>query len=253
MKHFIVLTLFILMAGCATNKKTANNKTPHDRVVALIEAAQAALIEKDPIGALQFLKSAEEAEPGFAPIYHTRAMAFHMRKDFTKAIEEMKKCVELDPSNSYSNNSLGKMLMDAGKGAEAEKYLLKAAQDPTFRESFKAKTSLGILHYRLGNLAQADVYLEKATDDDPVNSCIAYYYRGHIALKKDKLKTAQDFYARASKKFCAGFPDAHYALGLVFEKSRQVDAARKKYLEIKQNFPESAQSEQAMERLKLMR
>ena len=253
MKYFHILIVIFLLAGCATTKNHEKGKTPRDKVLALIEAAQASMIERDPIGALQYMKAAEGIEPDFAPIHHTKALAFHMRKDFTAALQSMKKCVQLDPDNPYSNNSLGKMLLDASQSKEAEKYLLFAANDHTFRESFKAKTNLGILYYRQGDLKKADHYFDKATSDDPVSACIAYYYRGHIAMKTGKLPSAVSYYERASKKMCAGFTDAHYALGLAYERNQQGDLAKKKYLEIKQNFPESASAEQALQRLKVLR
>ena len=215
----------------------------------MVEAANASMIEGDPIGALQFLKSAEDLDPSLASIYHAKALAFNMRKDLPQALKEMKKAVDLDPKSSAANNTYGKLLLDAGKYAEAETYLKRAAEDPTFRESFKARTSLGMLYYRQNKLDLADSQLERASFDDPNNSCIAYYYRGHVAMKRGQNADAVKFYERATQKLCAGFADAHFALGVAYEREKKWDEARKKYLEVKQNFSESKAAEQAMQRL----
>ncbi len=215
----------------------------------MVEAANAAMIEGDPIGALQFLKSAEDLDSSLPSIYHAKALAFNMRKDLPQALIEMKKSVDLDPKSSAANNTYGKLLLDAGKYSEAEAYLKKAAEDPTFRESFKARTSLGMLYYRENKLDQADSQLEKASFDDPNNSCIAYYYRGHVAMKRGQNPEAIKYYERATQKLCAGFADAHFALGVAYEREKKWDEARKKYLEVKQNFSESKAAEQAMKRL----
>lgn len=245
----LALGVFALSAGCASGPKK-KEPSERERVALYVDAAQAAIVEKDPVGAMQFLKSAEEIDPNYAPIYHARAMAYTMRKQDAEALLDMKHAVELDPKNSYSNNTYGKMLLDAGRVNEAEQHLKVAATDPTFRESYKARTSLGILYYRQNRMDEADRSFEQASNEDPANSCIAYYYRGHIAVKRNQLSQAAQYYDRASSKLCAGFADAHFALGLVHEKSRRFDLARKKFLDVSQNFPEAPVSEQAVNHLK---
>ncbi len=239
----------VFASSCASAPKGSDptKKTPREKATLLVEAANAAMLEGDPIGALQFLKTAEETDSKFSSVYHAKALAFNMRKDLPQALIEMKKAADLDPENSSVNNTYGKLLMDAGRAAEAEKHLKKAASDSTFRESYKARTSLGILYYRQNQLDLADQNLERASFDDPANSCIAYYYRGHVALKRGKLMDATKYYERATQKLCAGFADAHFALGVAYERDKKFDQARKKYLEVKQNFPESKVAEQAMQ------
>ncbi len=225
-------------------------KPPRERAQLLIEAANGSLMENDPIGALQFLQQAEDLDPKYAPIYHAKALAYTVRKDFPTALKEMKKSVDLDPENPYALNTYGKFLMDAGRGDEAEVPLLKAGNNPTFRESYKANSSLGILYYRRGEIEKADGRFQKAINDDAANACIAYYYRGHILVRKNQIPEAEKLYERATQKQCAAFADAHLALGMMYERQGKYDEARKKYLELKQNFPEAKASESAMERLK---
>lgn len=245
----------ILVAGsfaCSSAPQTPTGiekKPPEERAKLMVEAANAAMIEGDPIGALQYLKTAEEIAPRLSSVYHAKALAFNMRKDLPQALVEMKKAVDLDAKNSAANNTYGKLLLDAGKYPDSEIYLKRAAEDPTFRESYKARTSLGMLYYRKNQLDLADQQLEKASFDDPNNSCIAYYYRGHVAMKRGQISDAVKYYERATQKLCAGFADAHFALGVAYEREKKWDEARKKYLEVKQNFSESKAAEQAMQRL----
>lgn len=246
----LLSTVFLTLAGCSSAGKPASKLSDRQRALYLVEAARGSLIESDPIGALQYLKAAEQADPETPEIYHVQALAFEMRKERGLALESMAKCVRLEPNNSSSNNTYGKLLLDAGRNAEAETYLKKAASDQTFREAYKAKTSLGMLYYRQGQTALADQFLERATNDDPINACIAYYYRGHIAMKSGRLQQATGFYEKASTKHCAGFADAHLALGISYERNQRYDLARKKFVEVQQNFPSTPLSDQAMQRLK---
>jgi type IV pilus assembly protein PilF len=245
------------LAACATTSKDGQHpldgnpsKSPRERAQILIEASNGSLMEGDPIGALQFLTQAEKLDPQYAPIYHAKALSYAYRKDFTSALREMKKSIDLDPENPYALNTYGKFLLDAGRLDEAEAPLIKSGDNPTFRESFKANTNLGILYYRKNQPDRADQRFQKAINDDPVNSCIAYYYRGHLLVRKNQLAEAEKYYERATQKQCAAFADAHLAVGMMDERLGKKDEARKKYLEIRQNFPESKASETAMERLK---
>ena len=207
-------------------------------------------MEGDPIGALQFLARAEELDSKYAPVYHAKALAYAYRKDFPSALREMKKSVELDPENPYALNTYGKFLLDANRLEEAEPFLIKAGDNPVFRESYKANTNLGILYYRKNDIEHADQRFQKSINDDPINSCIAYYYRGHLAVRKGQIPEAAKLYERASQKQCAAFADAHLAVGMMSERQGKLEEARKKYLEIRQNFPDTKASEAAMERLK---
>src|SRR5690606_14700263 len=135
---------------------------------------------------------------------------------------------------------------------EAQLHLEAASSDALYRDSFKADTNLGILFYRRGELAKAVEKLDRAIRSSPLRSCHAYYYRGHIGLKQGRFEEAARFYDKATQKFCAGFADAHLALGIAYQRGRQYDKARKKYLDIKQAFPGTKVADQAMERLKFL-
>ena len=81
-------------------------------------------------------------------------------------------------------------------------------------------------------------------------SCVAYYYRGHLNLRENRFKEASRDYEHATQKFCAGFADAHFALGVAYLRNKQYDLARKKFLEIKQRYPNTEMADQAMDRLR---
>ena len=173
----------LIFAGCASSSGPQQHpldgtptKTPRERAQLLIEASNGSLMEGDPIGALQFLTRAEELDPAYSPIYHAKALAYAYRKDFPSALREMKHAIDLDPTNPYAQNTYGKFLLDAGRLDEAEPQLKKAGDNPTFRESFKANTNLGILYYRKNDFDLADTRFQRAINDDPVNSCIALLF-----------------------------------------------------------------------------
>jgi type IV pilus assembly protein PilF len=216
----------------------------------LLAVAHGALMERDSTFALTQLLAIEKEHPSHPSLHHLKALAFHAKHDFPSAIASARRAVELDPKFSDARNTLGKLLMDAGRSGEALPHLRQAAADPVYRDTYKPRTNLGILHYRRGEWADASRELGQAIQTAPAQACIAYYYRGHLELRESRFSEAVRDYERASSRTCAGFPDAHLALGIAYEHSHQYEKARRKFLEIQKRYPETGAADQAMQRLR---
>ena len=218
----------------------------------LVDIGNGALLEGDPIGALQSLNQAETQDHQLPELHHSKALAYYARKDLASAVQSAKKAIEIKPNYSDANNTLGKLLLDLGKDQEAMAPLTLAANDPTYRESYKAWTNLGILKFNRGEYVQSEFYFSRAILDSPLQACIAYYYRGQIKTKELKLNDAIQDYTQATKKLCARFGDARLALGTALQKNRQYDDARKTFLEIQKLYPNTKLAEQALDYLKYL-
>lgn len=243
--------LTIAVCGCASSggKKTY---TATERARMLVDIANAALMEGDAIGALQNLLRAEKEDPKLPEIYHSKALAYFAKHDLKTAISEVKKALKLFPEYPDANNTFGKFLIDQGNYEAAVKPLSLAAVNPLYRDAFKAYTNLGILYYRRGNYTQASVNLDKAIQAAPNSACIALYYRGHIRLRESRLNEAIASYDQATRKYCVSFVDAHLALGIAYEKTRQYAKAREKFLEIQQRYPNTETAEKAVSHLRYL-
>ena len=248
----IVLLVFCALGlwSCASFISKEKEMTLDERGRLYVEVANGAIVEGDAIGALENLAKAERLAPNLPELHHSRALAYSMKKENDKALAAARKAVLLKPDYSQANNTLGKFLIDIGQYAEAEAPLLQASKDNFNREAFKADTNLGILYYRTAKYSSALQHLDKAIEEAPGATCIAYYYRGHLELKDVHLRNAIQEYEKATQKFCGGFADAHFALGVAYERSRNYDRARKIFLDIRQNFPNTKVAEQAIDRLK---
>ncbi|OFZ17797.1 MAG: hypothetical protein A2X94_04315 [Bdellovibrionales bacterium GWB1_55_8] len=217
-----------------------------------VQIANAALVEGDVTGSLENLMKAESEDPKYPETYHTRALAFIVRKEPNEALREARRAVQLNPDYPEGNNTLGKLLMDAGRYKEAETHLKRAGYNNLYRDSFKPLTSLGIIYYRKGEYKSAMSHLDRAINSAPQFACIAYYYRGHLQLRESRVREAVSDYDRATRSLCANFGDAHYALGIAYVQSRQYDLARKKFLEVQQRFPDTELSERAIGQLRYL-
>lgn len=252
MGFFLSLSLILGMAaGCASSpSKPEQSKT--ERAKMLVQMGNAAYYDGDLTGALSALLDAERDDPTLPDLHHSKALVLHAKGERARALEEARIAVRLKPDYSEGNNTLGKLLLDEGKLDEAIPYLNLAAKDLLNREAFKAYTNLGILYYRKADFKKARENLDHAIRNSAEGACIAYYYRGHLKIRDSRFREAIDDYEKASRNFCGSFADAHLALGVALKRNGQVDQARKKFLEIQQQFPSTRVAEQAIGQLRRM-
>jgi Tfp pilus assembly protein PilF len=249
---FQIIFLQIILQGCATGGTSPKVLTKVDRARMFVEIANGALIEGDPTAALQAIARAEAEDTSLAELYHTKALAFYVKHDLPTAIQSGRKAVEMRPAYSDAKNTLGKLLLEAGKYDDAMGPLSEAASDPLYNDAYKAWTNLGILKYRKNDYSQSAKYFDHAVQDAPGRSCIAHYYLGHIRLKELRLSDAIKEYDESTKKLCVKFKDGLLALGLAYQKDKQYQSARKTFLEIQKRYPNTQLAEQAMDHLKYL-
>ena len=241
----------VLASGCATTEKT-HSLTDKERAAFMAQVAAGSINEGDPTGALGTLLEAERLDPQSAYIKHLTALAYFYKNDSDTALTYAKKAVELDPNFTEANNTLGKLLVDSGAYAQAERYLERAAKDPLYRETYKPRTNLGILHYKRGEFAQAEIHLNKAIQDNPAAACVAYYYLGQVNLEKSKFSDAIENFDRATRKACGSYEEAHLALGIAYLRAKQFERARKKFVEVQTAFPDTTIAKKAMDQLRYL-
>lgn len=248
-----LLSILLLMAACAhSGVQSEREATPEERLEILLDAASSTLREGDPTGALMYAVEAEKIAQDRPNIYYIKGVAFLQKRDLNRAYQEMKKALALKSDFSSAHNALGKICVDLGRYAEAEKSLLIAARDPLNREAFLAKTNLGILYYKQEKWNLSEVQMRSAIQDAPKVSCVAQFYLGHLQLRKNEKKSAIESYRKATLGSCGGFTDAHYALGVAYARDKQYEKARKKFLEVKEMFPESSFASKAMAELRFL-
>ncbi len=243
------------MSGCSSSNPgdSKGPLTSERKSELLVEAAQGALVEGDPIGCLQLLEQAEKLDDSKPELYHTRALAFFARKDQKSALENAKRSIEINPKFSPGQNTYGKLLFDLGRYDEAKVALARAASDQLYRDAYRANTTLGMIAYREQKFSASQQYLDRAVQDGKSQACIARYYLGHLAIRaKKNSQEALKQYREAVRGSCASFSEAHLAIAGLLQKMGQTQDARKKYLEIQNVFPSTEASQTAWARLKEM-
>jgi Tfp pilus assembly protein PilF len=249
--HASLLGIALGGAACGTTG-TGRVLSSSERADLFLESAQAAFRDGDLPATFQALREAESLQPKNPEIHHLRGLAFYARQELKSAESSVRRALELGPKASNLKTTLGRILIDLGRDREAIPVLEEAGKDPTYSEAYKPLTSLGILYYRRNQWSEAKREFDRAIQLQPQYACLAYYYRGHLDLRESKTTEALVNYTQATKSFCGGFADAHYAIGLVYQRTKQYALARQKFMEVRQLFPNSTVATQAMDQLKVI-
>lgn len=249
-KNLLLSVFLIFSFACASgpDSKPTLSKTEEARLH--INSAISFLHDRQFPRALESLAAAEDLDDDIPELYHIRALVFFNRDQLALAIEEEKKALKLNPNYTESNNTLGKLLIDANKIDEAIPYLEKATNDQLYGELYKPLTNLGMAYYRKGVYGKSSEYFNRAIKESPGLACVAFYYRGHLNLMGNKVTAAIDDYTKASKNLCTTFVEAHFAQATAMLRGKRYEQAKKKFLEIHQNFPESPFAQRAMDEVR---
>jgi Tfp pilus assembly protein PilF len=129
-----------------------------------------------------------------------------------KAVEHLKKAVELDPQNTDIQIVYGELLLQLGQKDEAEKVLL-AADITKVKDPFPYMNIL-ISQINAQKLDEAQALLAKLMTQFPAENSL-YYYRGRANLAQKKMPEAKadlEKFVAAAKPDARELPDAQKIL-----------------------------------------
>lgn len=113
---------------------------------------------------ISVLNSASKIDTNNANVWNALGVAYSRSGEGKKAIEALKKSIELEPENPYTLRNLGGLIAhDSLK--EAIPYLEKAAS--TLPNDIQAQYGYGLALYETGDYTKADAILKHAVDIDP--------------------------------------------------------------------------------------
>ena len=131
---------------------------------AYVNLGQTLQLEGEWDGALYWLRTASEIEPGSLVFLALLAEAAVERELFEEAIACYWRMLEIDSTLAATHNALGWLLQEAGQLNLSEKHL---KQSLTLRPDFAiAHVNLGGIQEKLGDFAAAEACFRAATRDE---------------------------------------------------------------------------------------
>ena len=124
-------------------------------------------------------------EEGFesAKVYSALAYVVYMQGKSEESIQLLERALEIEPENTNAMNSLGYILAEQNKRLGTalglcERAVKKNSKNPAYLDS------LGWVHFKLGNLKEARIYLRKALEFAPKNKEILQHLKTVVEAEK---------------------------------------------------------------------
>jgi tetratricopeptide (TPR) repeat protein len=166
-----------------------------------IQAGNALLLEKNFAGARAEYEKANALVPDNAAIIKGISQTYAGEGNSAKAIEMLKKAVELDPADTAGKTLLASLMVQEGQLDEGKAML--DALPPGAITDPAVYMNVGILFLNKNQAENAQAYLTKAIEIAPTDGDL-YYYRGLAAMQGKKNEAA----CADLKKFLELRPDS---------------------------------------------
>ncbi len=190
--------------------------------------------------ALEKLKKATSADPDYAPAHTVLAVLYEQIGEHDLAGQHYRRAVDTAPKNGDVNNNYGAYLCKSGQADRAERYFLRALDDPFYRTPAVALSNAGSCELQSGNLDKAESFLRQSLEYD------AKFPDTLLTMAKVSHLQGEYFRARAFLQRYEGLGPAtaeSLALGSGIENNlNNKDAARGYFEKLSAQFPNSPQA-----------
>lgn len=199
MNRIVLLLLLGVLCGCVSSpprSATGEPKTSaEDRARIHTELGAAYYGIGQMAVAIEELKEAINADPGYAPAHSQLGLVYMALKDDRLAQQSFERALKLDPNDSSANNNYGMFLCQRKREKEAMKYFSVALKNPLYSTPENAYTNAGICARLQADDVKAEELLRKALALQP-DQPQALYQLADIAYKRGDLPAARSLLTR---------------------------------------------------------
>lgn len=202
-KIFLILSALLLLSACVTPGKSSSGNSDIYNETELAARARAhtdlgaAYLQqgKFEIALSEFNESAQ-IDSSYAPAYNGLGLVYAALGEDAKADANYKKSLELQPKNSEAHNNYGSFLCSNKRYDESIPHFLEAVKNPLYSTPYLAYANAGICSVRKNDIKNAEVYLNKALQIEPLTHSAAtqlaeiQFKRGDAASAKQTLQNA---------------------------------------------------------------
>jgi type IV pilus assembly protein PilF len=235
----LMLVLALVLLACTTQPENFNDK-PKERAQAHADLGAVYLQQGRLDVALEEFSLASKIEPSYAAAYNGLALVQAALGQDAVAELNFKKAVQLEPLNSEAHNNYGSFLCARNRLDESIKEFMAALKNPLYATPAMAYTNAAVCSLRKNDSVQAEGYLLRALQLDPLAGLAAYQLATIQFKRKDALAAKKTLQAALSSKASADM------LWLAIQIERALGDANLEAsyaLELRQNYPESEQAQ----------
>lgn len=176
MKNFVWI-LFVLFVGCAgpTERPSYGGESNLRERARIHTELGAGYYAQNQLGiALEEFNEASQIDPSYALAHNGLGLVYAALREDAKADASFKRAIQLEPANSESRNNYGTFLCSRGRYDESVVQFLEAVKNPLYVTPGVAYMNAGVCSLRKADIPNAEVYLKRALQVQPVLHQAAY-------------------------------------------------------------------------------
>lgn len=244
-KYFYMLLCLVCLIsiGCASQQEQERqekvNETLKARARAHTDLGSAYLQQRKFEIALQEFTVATKIDPDFSFAYNGLGLVNAALGKDDIADANFRKSIQLEPLNSETRNNYGSFLCARKRYDESITEFLTAVKNPLYATPAIAYTNAAVCSMRKNDVVNAEVYLQRALQIEPLSHAAAYQLASIQFKRKDALaakKTLQNIMLNQPG------PEILW-LSIQIERVLGAKDAEASYaLELRQKYPDSEQT-----------
>ena len=173
MRTILITSLLVLAAACAGTKKLDPEAAdagaiigdvgdPRARAKSHTELA-AAYYQRSNLGvALEELRIATAADPGYAPAHSLLGLVYMDLKEQSLAAQSFERALNLAPNDGDINHNYGVFLCQTKREPDSIKYFMQAVKNPLYATPSRSWSAAGVCTLRTDRPKEAEQYFERA-------------------------------------------------------------------------------------------
>jgi type IV pilus assembly protein PilF len=188
----LMVLLSILISACATPQST--DEYGETKLAARARSHTdlgAAYMQQNKLEiALGEFNHAIAIDPNYGQAYNGLGLVYAALGEDAKADASFKKAIQVQPDSSESHNNYGSFLCAKKRYDESITQFLDAVKNPLYSTPNLAYANAGICSARKNDVKNAEIYLNKALQINPLTHSAAHQL-AEIQFKRGDVKTAQ--------------------------------------------------------------
>jgi type IV pilus assembly protein PilF len=240
-----------LLAGCAIppaplgetrDHPTASDETDASkRAQVRMELASAYFSRGQLTTALDEVKLAIAANPGFGEAYNLRGLIYAGLGDDQLAQESFRRALQLNPRDGDAMHNYGWYLCQRKSYGPGQTLLDQALALPQYPNSVRTWLASGVCQAQSGNWTEAEATLMKAYERDPVNPAIAFNL-SEVLLHQGSYERARTYMRRVNAAKDQSNAQTLWLAARIEMKLGNRQGANEYGAQLRERFPQSRES-----------
>jgi len=148
--------------------------------------------------ALEELRIANSADPGYALTYSMFGLVYMELRENGLATTNFERALQLAPTDPDINHNYGWFLCQTGRENESIKYFMQAIRNPLYPAPWRSYSAAGICSLRKNNMKDAEDFFQRALQQAPDDTA-SLLQLGQIRYRQGSLEEARKLVGRYNK------------------------------------------------------